>query len=57
MAVKIRGKRVKNCLRAFKRKSVQVRKEGKYQNLYKDQYRLGAFKIEGRENVLKGRKR
>ena len=57
MAVKIRGKRVKNCLRAFKRKSVQVRKEGKYQNLYKYQYRLGAFKIEGKENVLKERKR
>ena len=57
MAVKIRGgKRVKNSLRAFKR-SVQVRKEGKYQNLYKYQYRLGAFKIEGKENVLKERKR
>ena len=65
MAVKIRGgKRVKNSLRAFKikarafkRKSAQVRKEGKYQNLYKYQYRLGAFKIEGKENVLKERKR
>ena len=57
MAVKIRGgKRVKNSLRAFKR-SVQVRKEGKYQNLYKYQYRLGALKIEGKENVLKERKR
>ena len=58
MAVKIRGgKRVKNSLRAFKRKSAQVRKECKYQNLYKYQYRLGAFKIEGKENVLKERKR
>ena len=62
MAVKIRGgKRVKNSLRAFKikakRKCSSEEKRRQIPNLYKYQYRLGAFKIEGKENVLRERKR